>query len=80
MLELVDYTKHSYRCSILDFYSIAYFTLSGPLIYWAFLSSYFGSTQPSGMLFSYATQVDEGLADVADYDYPGNGITVSTHL
>lgn len=51
-----------------------------PLVYWTFLSSYFGTAQPSSMLFSYATHIDDGQGDVTDFDMPTSGGNVSTTL
>nr|CAB3267196.1 transmembrane protein adipocyte-associated 1-like [Phallusia mammillata] len=65
---------------LLDGYSLAYFTMFAPLVYWTFLSSYFGTAQPSSMLFSYATHVDESQNDITDFDMPATGGNVDSTL
>ncbi|KAJ1530573.1 hypothetical protein ONE63_005457 [Megalurothrips usitatus] len=47
---------------IVDITTYAYFTLLTPLVYYAFLSEFFGVSQPS-IMFSYKAQVDDHMED-----------------
>eukprot|EP00095_Tigriopus_kingsejongensis_P000937 maker-scaffold360_size197209-snap-gene-0.36 protein:Tk00937 transcript:maker-scaffold360_size197209-snap-gene-0.36-mRNA-1 annotation:"transmembrane protein adipocyte-associated 1 homolog" len=55
---IVVYTGHPDGLCIVNLTSFLYFTTFPPIIYYTFLRSFFGSTQPQ-LLFAYKSQVDE---------------------
>ena len=57
------YSKLIEGLCIVDVTSYIYFTLFTPLVYWTFLSDFFGSSQ-SIIMFSYKPQVDEGADEI----------------
>lgn len=74
---LLYYYQYSGLC-LLDVSSIVYFGYFAPLVYWTFLSSYFGSTRPNNILFSYNSHIDDDINDVVDYDV--NAFNVDSSL
>jgi len=56
------YYKITAGLCVVDVTTFMYFTLLTPLVYWTFLSGFFGIAQPS-IMFSYKTQVDEVQED-----------------
>lgn len=74
---LLYFNQTSGLC-MLDVFSVMYFGYFAPLVYWTFLSSYFGSTRPNNILFSYNSQIDDDINDVVDYDV--NAFNVDSSL
>lgn len=91
---LLLYELYAGLC-IVDVTTYAYFTLLTPLVYYAFLSEFFGVSQPS-IMFSYKAQVDDHMEDDtvslphqqsfsslktdSDYIYQNNSVYNSTQL
>ncbi|KAI8504173.1 Transmembrane protein adipocyte-associated 1 [Branchiostoma belcheri] len=44
---------------VVDATTLAYFTCFAPLVYWTFLSEFFGDSRPTSLNFSYKAQEDE---------------------
>jgi hypothetical protein len=56
------YYKVTAGLCVVDVTTYLYFSLLTPLVYWTFLSGFFGVSQPS-IMFSYKTQVDDVQED-----------------
>jgi len=72
------YANYDFGLCFLDLSTILYFSYFPPLVYWTFLTSYFTSTRPNNILFSYNSQIDDDIDDVVDYDV--NAFNVDSSL